>query len=94
MTAPGQVVNDYYAAINAGDYRRAWNLGGRNVRHVSYQQFRNGFKNTATDTATVVSVKGDTVHILLDAEQTNGTHQHFTGTYVVRDGVIASATMK
>ncbi|MCU7825221.1 DUF4352 domain-containing protein [Kitasatospora sp. DSM 101779] len=90
--APRQVVEDYYAAINARDYARAWALGGRNLAP-SYGQFVNGFAGTAADVLTVTAVHGDTVSVLLDALQTDGTHRHYAGTYTVRNGVIVAATV-
>ncbi|WP_052389999.1 DUF4352 domain-containing protein [Streptomyces sp. NRRL B-24484] len=90
--APRQAVEDYYAAINARDYARAWALGGRNLAP-SYGQFVNGFTGTAADTVTVTAVNGDTVSVLLDALQTDGTHHHYAGTYTVRNGIIVAASI-
>ncbi|MCQ4081319.1 hypothetical protein NGB36_12080 [Streptomyces sp. RB6PN25] len=93
-TTPGvqQVVQDYYAAINAHDYARAWGLGGKNLG-TSYDSFVNGFSNTASDSVTVTSVSGDTVSVKIDATQTDGSHRYFTGTYTVSNGTIASANI-
>ncbi|MEV6206872.1 DUF4352 domain-containing protein [Kitasatospora sp. NPDC051914] len=90
--APRQVVEDYYAALNARDYARAWALGGRNLAP-GYWQFVNGFAGTASDSLTVVGVRGDTVAVRLDALQTDGTHRHYTGTYTVRNGEIVAASI-
>ncbi|MEV7180720.1 DUF4352 domain-containing protein [Kitasatospora sp. NPDC093679] len=90
--APRQVVEDYYAAINAHDYARAWALGGRNLSP-GYGQFVNGFAGTAADVVTVTAVNGDEVSVLLDALQTDGTHRHYAGTYTVRNGVIVAASI-
>lgn len=87
---PAQVVRDYYAAINAGDYATAWALGGQNLGG-SYQDFVSGFSDTSYDTVTIVSSSGEAVQIELDAEQTDGSHRYFAGTYTVRDGVIVAA---
>jgi hypothetical protein len=87
---PAGVVRRYYAAINEGDYQTAWQLGGKNLS-TSYQQFADGFANTRHDTLSVVSTSGETVAIQLDAEQTDGSHRCYAGTYTVHDGVIVAA---
>lgn len=93
-TAAGarQVVEEYYAAINARDYRRAWDLGGRNLAP-SYQAFVAGFADTAADTLTVTGTRGDTVDVVLDARGTDGSHRVYTGSYTVRGGVIVAASL-
>ncbi|TQK52228.1 hypothetical protein FBY35_2656 [Streptomyces sp. SLBN-118] len=83
-------VEDYFAAINARDYRRAWDLGGRSLGG-SYSAFRSGFAETSWDTVHIVGVRGGTVTVTLDALQTDGTVRSFAGTYTVRDGVIVDA---
>jgi len=89
---PQQVVEDYYAAINAHDYQRAWALGGKNLNS-SYQSFVSGFATTAWDTVHVTGVQGNTASMTLDALQTDGTHKYFSGTYTVVNGVITSASV-
>lgn len=89
-----QVVEDYFAAINAGNYALAWSLGGMNIENGSYSSFVQGFADTSSDTVTVVSVNGDTVSVTLDAAQTDGTHKYFAGTYTVRNGVIVAADIQ
>jgi hypothetical protein len=89
-TGAAEVVEGYYAAINAHDYSTAWALGGQNLVG-SYQAFVDGFAGTRQDTLTVVSSDEETVTIELDAEQTDGSHRYFAGTYTVRDGVIVAA---
>lgn len=83
----------YFAAINAHDYQRAWDLGGKNVQSGSFSSFEQGFSTTASDTVTIVSTTGDTVSMQLDAAQTDGTHQLYAGTYTVQNGVITSASV-
>jgi hypothetical protein len=84
-------VKSYFGAINAGDYRRAWELGGKNLQRGSYESFEKSFEGTANESVTIDSVNGETVEIELDATQTDGTHRYFAGTYTVRDGVIIAA---
>jgi lysophospholipase L1-like esterase len=84
------VVEDYYAAVNAHDYQRAWSLGGKNLSG-SYGSFVQGFANTAYDSITVASLADNTVIILIDSTQTDGTHEYFTGSYTVQNNEIVSA---
>jgi hypothetical protein len=90
QTQAADVVQRYYAAINAKDYATAWALGGQNLGG-SYQDFVDGFADTLQDSLTVVSTQGQTVQIELDAEQTDGSHRYYAGTYTVNDGVIVAA---
>jgi hypothetical protein len=94
LTGTGDVVNAYFAAINAGDYARAWALGGANLQGGSYTSFVQGFATTALDSVTILAVTGDTATIHLDALQADGTHRFFAGTYTVRGGVIVGANIQ
>jgi serine/threonine protein kinase len=89
VAGPRATVQAYFAAINAHDYRKAWNLGGSNTGQ-SYQQFVQGFNGTQQDTLTIQSVSGDVVTAGLSALQTDGTVKTFQGTYTVNNGVITS----
>jgi serine/threonine protein kinase len=84
---PASTVRAYVAAINNKNYRRAWNLGGRNTNQ-SYQSFVRGFSTTAKDTATIVSVAGHVVTARISAQQTDGGVKAYQGTYTVERGVI------
>ena len=86
---PAATVQAYFAAINAHNYRKAWNLGGSNTGR-SYQQFVQGFNGTQQDTLTIQSVSGNVVTAGLSAVQTDGTVKNFQGTYTVNNGVITS----
>jgi hypothetical protein len=92
-TDPRQVVESYFADINAHDFNGAWNLGGKNLDS-SFQDFTAGFSTTVQDSVTVTGVNGSTVSVELDALQTDGSHRHFSGTYTVHGGVIVSANIK
>jgi hypothetical protein len=92
-TGPEGVVNAYFAAINSGDYQTAWNLGGANL-DTSYSDFTAGFATTRQDTVTILSVDGDQVNVNLDAEQNDGTHKLFTGSYTVSNGAITAAQLQ
>ncbi len=90
---PGTVVQAYFDAINSKDYKRAWELGGKNVGH-PYDKFAAGFATTDHDVLTVVSVQGTTVTADLTAFETNGTQKKFHGTYIVTDGTITKFSVK
>ncbi|WP_241662349.1 MULTISPECIES: excalibur calcium-binding domain-containing protein [unclassified Streptomyces] len=86
------VVREYFAAINAQDYRRAWALGGKNLS-ASYVDFANGFVGTAHDNVHVLRVDGATVSVELEAEQSTGSVRVFEGTYRVQGSTIVAADM-
>jgi serine/threonine protein kinase len=95
VTTPGPAatVQAYFAAINAHDYAKAWALGGKNIAS-PYSKFANGFKGTAKDTVTVVSVTGGVVTVKLAAAQTDGSVKYFAGTYTVANGVITGSQIQ
>lgn len=100
---PAAVVRDYYAAIRAHDFMRAyrmWEVSGESgVR--SYARFEAGFDSTETVDAKVDApgrVEGAagsryvTVPVQIDARLRNGTRQRFTGTYTLRRVVVPGAS--
>lgn len=100
---PVAIVRDYYAAIRAHDFLRAYRMwetsGQRNVR--SYAQFEAGFDSTETvdvKTGTPGRVEGAagsrfvTVPTEIDSRLRNGTRQQFTGTYTLRRVVVPGAS--
>ena len=87
---PAATAEAYIAAINAHDYTKAWDLGGKNTGS-SYSTFVNGFNGTAKDNLTVLSVAGDVVTVRLAATQTNGSVKSYQGTYTVVGGVITQS---
>lgn len=68
---PRAVVKAYYDAINAHDYRTAWNLGGKHFSP-TYSNFVAAFAGTAHDRLWVLSVSGPAVTVSLEALQTSG----------------------
>lgn len=90
---PAATVTAYIAAINNHDYRKAWNLGGKNTGQ-SYNAFASGFNGTAKDNLTIVSVTGDVVTVQLAAAQTDGTVNDYQGTYTVANGVITQSDIQ
>ena len=96
-SGPAAVVQAYYAAINNHDCGTAWSLGGDNISAAhgqTYQQFCHGFSTTSRDVLTVDSVAGDTVAVTILAQHTDGSSQTFQGSYVVRNGMIDSASIQ
>jgi hypothetical protein len=89
---PASVVEAYYAAINAGDYPTAWNLGGSHFTS-SYNTFVADYSNTLRDDVVVTSVSGNLVYIDLTANNRDGTVQHFSGYYIVNGGVLTAANI-
>src|SRR5699024_4827459 len=90
---PQEVVSDYYAAINRGDYRTAWQLGGKNLDS-TYEHYANGFDTTAYVLWITEDVSGQQVTGSLDAGQSDGSLKEFHGSYTVRDGEIVSADIR
>lgn len=91
--SPAQVVEEYYAAINAHDYATAWNLGGFNFSP-SYSAFVNGFAGTAADEVTVTGSQGDVVSIRLAAVQDDGSVKFYQGTYTAHGGRLTGANIQ
>lgn len=101
---PAAIVRDYYAAIRAHDYLRAyrmWQTGGQSGAR-SFAQFESGFDSTesvAARTGAPGRVEGAagsrfiTVPVEIDARLRNGTRQRFTGTYTLRRVVVPGATV-
>jgi hypothetical protein len=87
---PAVVVHKYFAAINQGDYAKAWRLGGSNFGS-TYAAYVAGFQGTVNDVVTIISVSGSVVTAHLAALQSDGTTKNFEGTYTVIDGVIAKS---
>ncbi|MDQ1036479.1 ketosteroid isomerase-like protein [Streptomyces sp. V3I8] len=88
-TGPQAVVTAYFTAINDGDYRTAWDLGGKNLDK-DYDTFVSGYATTQRDTISIVSVEGEVVRLVLDALETDGSSQSYDAVYTVRDGEITS----
>jgi hypothetical protein len=86
---PRAVVLAYIAAINAHRWHRVWELGGRNL-NPSYRAMVAGYRLTAHDQLTAVTVHGHTVNADLSARETTGVVQRYRMHYVVRDGVIVA----
>lgn len=93
--AAADMVERYYSAINARDYAAAWALWGEDggTSGKTLDQFARGFaqtRQTHVDVGLVSDVEGGagslyvTVPVTIDAELNDGRHQHFTGSYALR----------
>lgn len=88
---PAGTVGAFFAAINARDYRRAWDLGGRNLA-ASYEVFAKGFANTAHVDVIIADSSGTTVNAQLHATNSDGSKQNFNGSYTVVHGVVTAGS--
>jgi eukaryotic-like serine/threonine-protein kinase len=84
---PKSVVEAYFAAINDGNFAKAWRLGGDNLGE-SYHSFVAGFDNTANVAVTSLRTTGDNVNVQTTATETTGQVQHYALVYIVQGGVI------
>ena len=92
---PAAVVRQYYADLNAQDYQDAWQLGADNFAGTSFDQWKSGFAGTVS-----VQVQADddpsdpsTADVVIDSLQSDGSTQHYTGTYSVEGGLIVAASV-
>ena len=91
--SPRAVVEAYFAAINAHQWRKVWNLGGKNFNK-SYGQMVAGYRTTAHDVLTSIHAHGNVVTVHLRAHHTDGTVRTYRISYTVQDGVITVAHTK
>ncbi len=82
----------YYDAVNNHDYATAYRLNNA-AHNKSYPAFKQGFAGTRHVYLTITGVSGDLVSFDLRAVQTDGTVKTYTGTYTVRNGKIALASV-
>ena len=102
-TEAAAVVRSYYAAINAGQYPRAyalWADGGRASGQTA-GQFAGGFSDTARvgmSTGAPGRVEGAagsryvTIPVAVEAVRDDGTIHHYDGTYTLRRSTVDGAT--
>jgi hypothetical protein len=100
---PAEVIRRYYAAIDAKDYRRAfemWGNGGA-ASGQSFDAFRAGFARTAgveVEIGEVGRVEGAAgsryvdVPVVVRARTTEGGTQRFEGSYTLRRTVVDGST--
>jgi hypothetical protein len=87
---PKAVVEAYFAAINARNWRKVWDLGGKNFSKTRSQMIA-GYRMTAHDDVTDIVTHGDEVSLRLTAHQTDGSVKIYHESFVVRNGVITAA---
>lgn len=90
---PASVVESFYAAINAHDYQRAWDLGGSHLGQ-PYADFAAGFSDTAHDVITIARVSGDRVDVQLHAVHTDGSTADYAGWYLIDHGTITHGSLR
>ena len=98
-----QLVRDYYAAISARDYGRAYKLWSENgaASQQSPQQFANGFADT-TEVRVQVGDPGDEdagagqryieVPVTVTATHADGSQHRYAGSYVLHRTVVDGAS--
>ncbi|WP_461030883.1 excalibur calcium-binding domain-containing protein, partial [Streptomyces sparsus] len=91
--SPAEVVTAYFDAINRGDHRAAWELGGSAFAS-SYDAFVAGFDGLLQDRVEVLATDGDQVTVVLEAVQADGSSRWFEGTYTVRGGRLVAADIR
>lgn len=94
QTAAAATIERYYSAINARDYAAAWTLWGDDGQPgKTLDQFTAGFnrtRRTRVIVGSVSTVEGGAgslyvaVPVRIDAELVDGRHQHFVGSYDLR----------
>jgi hypothetical protein len=98
LSDPANVVLAFYDAVNARDWDRAWELGGKNFgNNPDIELFAKGYENTVSSDVSVTSVDGNRVFVRLWAtEQTDEGKKlaRFEGSYVVEDSEITSGKLK
>ena len=97
-----RVVEDFYASINAGDYRRAWNLWGPSgAPGQTFEQFAAGYASTesvqleAGEPSRVEGAAGSRyveVPVTITARQNDGSMRRFAGRYTLRRSVVDGAS--
>jgi len=91
---PRGTVEAFFQAINNHNYARAWHLNTSAHSISDYEQFKQGYAQTAHDTVTITGVSGNTVSINLVADQTDGSTKTFSGSYVVQNGTIVQSSIQ
>jgi hypothetical protein len=86
-TSPRAVVRAFIAAINAHDWQKVWQLGGKNLGE-SQASLVAGFRDTSYDKITSIASHRDMVKVHLRAYETTGAVQTFALSYTIRAGII------
>lgn len=93
-----KVVRSFYAAIDAGDFATAWEIGGKNFeKNSTYRRFVAGFAKTEKTELLVLDAVGDIVTVQVTARERTSSGSRtsvYRGTYLVRNGQIRSGGLK
>src|SRR5579859_7704339 len=89
--SPRQVVEAYIAAVNQHDWRRVWQLGGKNLG-ASYGQMVAGYRHTSRVVIQSLRTRGQVVTVRVLAYETNGAAQTYRLKYVVSGGIIVAGS--
>jgi serine/threonine protein kinase len=92
-TTPRAVVSAYYQAINAHQFRKAYDLSTQAQDTESFAQFRQGYQGTRHDTLTITGVSAGVVSFNLTATQTDGSVKTYSGSYTVQNGKIVGSNV-
>jgi len=87
---PATVVEDFYDAIGAEDWRSAWALGGSNLG-LGYDAFVAQYAASSVEYDDVEDTGVTTAKARLTVTAANGTEARYSGVYTVVDGVITGA---
>jgi hypothetical protein len=102
-SAPEAVLRQYYAAINAGDYRQAYTMWANagEASNQTYEQFAAGFADTRSVQLAIGTpgrVEGAAgsryveIPVTVNAMTNSGERQQFEGVYVLRRSVVDGAS--
>lgn len=98
------IVHAYYDAINAREYRKAYELwsGKGEASKQTFEEFRDGFSDTASVEIDTSGEPGDlegaagsqyvTIPLRIKAKTKDGKEQNFGGEYVLRRSMVDGAT--
>ena len=98
------VIQDYYQAVNARDYRKAYELwsGEGEASNQTFEEFRDGYANTESVEVDTSGEPGDLegaagsqyvkIPIRLRAKTKDGKEQKFWGEYTLRRSMVDGAT--
>ena len=103
VEAAADIIRQYYAAIDARAYRRAYELwsGKGEASKKTFEQFRDGFaqtRSTRADIGEPSDIDGAagsryiTIPVTIHATTKDGKEQNFKGEYVLRRSVVDGAT--
>jgi hypothetical protein len=91
---PAGVVREYFAALNAQDYNRAWELGGKSIGGTqfsnSFGAFMTRFDDIKHIDAKITGGNGVEIAATVVETHNDGSKITYLATYTVEDGVITN----